>query len=164
MIRARAGAVVHAARLEFQMKRAEQRGCDALARAGELLATSEHPSTRGASPALLAETRRLRLEREAHSAAVTRSLGADCADYVAVAPWMRPLVILRGLCARAVLRHRMTRCRRELRLLHERLELEQPCTGIRRRAGRQGQADGHGPAGRHGRAEGHGPAGRHGRG
>jgi hypothetical protein len=121
MIRARAGAVVHAARLEFQMKRAEQRGCDALARAGELLATSEPPSTRGASPALLAETRRLRLEREAHSAAVTRSLGADCADYVAVAPWMRPLVILRGLCARAVLRHRMTRCRRELRLLHERL-------------------------------------------
>lgn len=121
MIRARAGAAVHAARLEFQMKRAEQREREALARAGELLAASERAPAHGEPQALAAEAQRLRLELEAHSAAVARSLEADRADYAAVAGWMRPLVVLRGLSARAVLRHQVARCQRELRPLHERL-------------------------------------------
>jgi len=121
MIRARAGAAVHAARLEFQMKRAEQRERDALARAGELLAASERAPAHGEPQALAAEAQRLRLELEAHSAAVARSLEADRTDYAAVAGWMCPLVVLRGLAARAVLRHRVARCQRELRPLHERL-------------------------------------------
>lgn len=120
MIRARAGAAVHAARLEFQMKRAEQRERDALARAGELLAASERAPA-GEPLAFAAEARRLRLELEAHAVAVARSLEADRADYAAVAGWVRPLVVLRGLCARAVLRHQVARCERELRPLHERL-------------------------------------------
>ena len=121
MIRARAGAAVHAARLELQMKRAEQREREALARAGALIAASERVPASGEPPALVAEARRLRLALEAHSAAVARSLEADRADYPAVAAWMRPLVVLRGLSARAVLRHQVARCERELRPLHERL-------------------------------------------
>jgi hypothetical protein len=121
MIRARAGAAVHAARLEFQMKRAEQREREALARAGQLLAASERVPAPGEPQALVAEARRLRLELEAHSTAVTRSLEADRTDYAAVAGWMRPLVVLRGLSTRAVLRHQAARCERELRPLHERL-------------------------------------------
>ena len=121
MIRARAGAAVHAARLEIQMKRAEQREREALARAGALLAASDRVPASGELQALAAEARRLRLELEAHSGAVARSLEADRADYPAVAAWMRPLVVLRGLSARAVLRHQVARCERELRPLHERL-------------------------------------------
>ncbi|HYL29510.1 MAG TPA: hypothetical protein VEU27_06265 [Gemmatimonadales bacterium] len=121
MIRARAGAAVHAARLEIQMKRAEQREREALARAGALLAASERVPASGELQALAAEARRLRLELEAHSGAVARSLEADRADYPAVAAWVRPLVVLRGLSARAVLRHQVARCERELRPLHERL-------------------------------------------
>jgi len=121
MIRARAGAAVHAARLEIQMKRAEQREREALARAGALLAASDRVPASGELQALAAEARRLRLELEAHSGAVARSLEADRADYPAVAAWVRPLVVLRGLSARAVLRHQVARCERELRPLHERL-------------------------------------------
>jgi hypothetical protein len=121
MIRTRAGAAVHAARLEIQMKRAEQREREALARAGALLAASEREPASGEPQALVAEGRRLRLALEAHSAAIARSLEADRAEYAAVAGWMRPLVVLRGLSARAVLRHRVARCERELRSLHERL-------------------------------------------
>ena len=121
MIRARAGAAVHAARLEFQMKRAEQREREALARAGAVLAASERAPASGEPQVLAAEARRLRHELEARSAAVARSLAADRADYPTVAAWMRPLVVLRGLSARAVLRHQIARCNRELRPLHERL-------------------------------------------
>lgn len=135
MLRARASAAVQAARQEFQMRRAERREHDALACAGELIATSELSPTNSASQALLVETQRRRLELEGHCAAVTHSLEADRADYVAVAPWMRPLVILRGLCARAVLHHRMTRGRRELRSLHQRL-------GAAERTGPLGPVDG----------------------
>lgn len=121
MIRARAGAAVHAARLDLQMRRAERREREALARAGELLVASEHAPSHGETHSLRVEAKQLQLEREAHSAAVTRSLEDDRADYALVATWMRPLVVLRGLCVRTVLHHRIARCERELRPLHERL-------------------------------------------
>jgi hypothetical protein len=121
MLRARAGAAMHAARLEFQMKRAEQREREALARAGEALAASGQSPGHGEAEKLAAEARRLRLELDAYSAALARAVEADQADYVAVAGWMRPLVVVRGLCARAILRHHMARCERKLPPLHERL-------------------------------------------
>jgi hypothetical protein len=46
--------------------------------------------------------------------AVTRSLDSDRADYVESARWMRPVVVLRGLCTRAVLRHHMVLTRQTL--------------------------------------------------
>ncbi len=49
---------------------------------------------------------------------ITQSLAADRMDYEASAPWMRPVVVLRGCCTRAVLRHRIARERRAL-TVHE---------------------------------------------
>jgi hypothetical protein len=121
MLRARTAAMVHTARLEFELKRAQQREREALARAGESFAATPHPPADPAAQALLADIRRLGRELDGHSAAVARSMEDDRADLVSVARWMRPLVVVRGLCARAVLRHQAARCIRDLRPLHERL-------------------------------------------
>ena len=121
MLRARTAAMVHTARLEFELKRAQQREREALARAGESFAATPHPPADAAAQALLADVRRLGRELDGHSAAVARSMEDDRADLVSVARWMRPLVVVRGLCARAVLRHHATRRLRDLRPLHERL-------------------------------------------
>ena len=121
MIRARVGAMVHIARLQLQFHRARQKERDALTQIGELLAASTHVPTGDEAQALVARIRRFALERDADSAALATSLEADRADYVTVAGWMRPLVVIRGLCARALLRHRIARCHRHLRPLHERL-------------------------------------------
>ena len=121
MLRARTPAIVHTARLEFQRKRAQQQEREALARAGESFAAAPHPAADAAVQALLAEIRRLGLALDGHSTAVARSLDDDRADLTSVATSIRPLVVARGLCARAVLRHHAARCRRDLRPLHERL-------------------------------------------
>ncbi len=124
--------MVATARLEFQLKRAQQREREALARAGESFAATQHLPADAAAQPLLAEIGRLRLALDAHAATGARSLEDDRADFVSVARWMRPLVVLRGLCARAVLRHHVTRCLRDLRPLHERLgaiALAQPGDG-----------------------------------
>jgi hypothetical protein len=121
MIRARVTAMVHASRLQLQLNRARQTEREALTQFGELLTASTHVPTGDEAQALLARIRRIALAREADSAALATSLEADRADYVTVAGWMRPLVVIRGLCARALLRDRIARCHRDLRSLHERL-------------------------------------------
>jgi hypothetical protein len=113
--------MVRAARLQLALHRARQQERDALTQIGELLAASTYVPTGDEAQALLARIRRFALERDADSAALATSLEADRADYVTVAGWMRPLVVIRGLCARALLRHRIARCHRHLRPLHERL-------------------------------------------
>jgi hypothetical protein len=132
VLRARTTAIVHTARLEIQLKRAQQREREALARAGEsFAATRQLPADAAAQP-LLAEVRRIRLALDAHSAAIAGSVDDDRADFVSVARWMQPLVAVRGLCARAILRHHASRCLRDLRPLHERLgaiALAQPGDG-----------------------------------
>jgi hypothetical protein len=121
MIRARANAMVHAARLEIRMRRAREREHAALARAGEWLAKSEHHPVEGPYQPLLSDIQRHRGQLAAQSVALAGSLELDRADYLAVASWIRPVVIVRGLCARAVLRHRVVRSHRELRPLYQRL-------------------------------------------
>lgn len=121
MLRARTAAIVHTARLELQLKRARQREREALARAGESFAAAPEPAADAAAQPLLAEIRRLGLALDGHSAGVARSLEDDRADLMSVATLLQPLVVVRGLCARAVLRHHAARCRRDLRPLHERL-------------------------------------------
>jgi hypothetical protein len=117
----RVSAMRHAGGLDLRIRRARQRECDALARAGEQLATSGHCPPAGECQALLAEIQRLRGELDAHAAALGGSLDADRRDYFAVAKWMRPVVILRGLCARAVLRHRAAGARCNLVPLYRQL-------------------------------------------
>jgi len=121
MLRARATAIIHAARLDLRIGQVRRRERDALARAGEALATSAPRLPGGACQALLIEIQRLRRQLDAHGSAVASSRAADQADYAGVATWMRPMVVARGLSARPVLRHQARRCGRELGPLHERL-------------------------------------------
>ena len=51
--------------------------------------------------------------RDGLRAAMARSLQDDCFDYGAVAAWIRPLVIGRGLASRFILRHRLLHLRRD---------------------------------------------------
>jgi len=118
MIPARARAMAHTARLTLRIDRARQREQAALIEAGERLATSGHRPPAGACQPVLSEIQRLRAGLDAHAAALSGSLAADRRDYPAVASWMRPAVIVRGVCARAVLRHCMARKRRDLAPLY----------------------------------------------
>lgn len=63
---------------------------------------------------LVTEVRQGHHNVDALTRETTASLDADRADYIASAAWMRPVVVLRGLCTRAVLRHRIMLERRML--------------------------------------------------
>jgi len=121
MTPARISAIFHTARLGLRIRLAQRRERDALARAGEVLAASEDVSADNAPQGPLDEVGHIRLQLDALSKAISLSLEADRADYVAVSRWIRPVVIVRGLCARMVLRHHLMRCRRALRPLYEAL-------------------------------------------
>jgi hypothetical protein len=121
MIQARISAMAHTARLEIRTRRARRTERAALARAGELLAASRHRLPAGACQSLLGEIQRVRRELEAHSLSLAGSIEVDRADYGSVGSWMRPLVVVRGLCARAVLRHQVSRVKRELKPLYQSL-------------------------------------------
>ena len=58
-----------------------------------------------------------RVQLEHLSTLLAKSLETERADYSAVVPWLRPLVVLRGLCDRALIHHRMQQCRRGVNLL-----------------------------------------------
>lgn len=121
MLRARLHAMVHAARLTLRAQLVRRQERDALIRAGELLATSGHRPPAGACRPVLEEIQRVRAGLDALRALLAGSVEADRRDYLAVAGWMRPVVILRGWCARAVLRHRIARAGGELTPLYGRL-------------------------------------------
>jgi hypothetical protein len=63
------------------------------------------------------ETHRTQLDHL--SARLAESFATEREDYDAVVPWMRHLVVLRGLCDRALIRHRMQQCRSQMGLLDE---------------------------------------------
>lgn len=105
-------------RLELQISRLRRRERLALRRLGEAVAKA------GASESTMApilveiaegERRVAGLLAESHL-----SLEADRADMRAVAGWVKPVVIIRGLCTRLVLRHRRSG---ESRALRPRLEV-----------------------------------------
>jgi hypothetical protein len=110
---ARLRALVHSVRLEHRTRLARRGEMDALARAGVRLASaSDVPA--GLAPETLAAIRRLGGRIDALTQDMVSTHAADRADYLAVAPWMRPIVVIRGLAARQVLRHQRAACRREL--------------------------------------------------
>ena len=117
----RVSAMRHAAGLDLRIRRARQREYDALAHAGEQLARSGHRPPASACQPILAEIQRLRAGLDALAAALSGTLDADRRDYLAVAKWMRLVVILRGLCGRTVLRHRAAVARRNLVPLYRQL-------------------------------------------
>jgi hypothetical protein len=66
----------------------------------------------------VSEAERGRAELEAAIAASTQT---DRADFVTAPRWLRPVVVVRGLCTRGILRQRITSINRNLTLLHEAL-------------------------------------------
>jgi hypothetical protein len=97
---------------------AERRERDALARAGEALAAAIE---RDGTEQLPAAIRQLRRRVDGLTEDMSRSLETDRADYTRVSRSVCWLVILRGLCNRAILRHDRARCWRDLRPLYEQL-------------------------------------------
>ena len=114
MLPARIRAAGRALVLDTRVRTARRREADALARTGALPAVS--PGARvleGLRPLVERVTEGYR-RRDALEAGLAAVREADRADYAAVAPWVRPLVILRGLCTSAVLRHQWARAGRDL--------------------------------------------------
>jgi hypothetical protein len=110
-------AFIHSTRLERQIRSARRRELAALARAGERLAATGNAAELG-RPELLKEIGALASQVESWTSEISRSLAGDRADFARVSPWVRPLVVARGLSARAVLRHLRHRHRVRLRPLY----------------------------------------------
>ncbi len=86
----------------------------------------------GATQVLLMAAKETTAARTSLHAALGESLPADRSDYAAVSPWARPLVVVRGLAHRALLRNRIARVEREHR---------ECCTSLATHAVRSGQAE-----------------------
>jgi hypothetical protein len=120
-------AQIHEIRLDLHGRWLRRQERLALRRLGEMVARglrdgdaeADSEEVRRLTFALAEGCRRL----ETMAAERAASLAADRADYAEVAPWMRPVVILRGLSARAVLRHQSAAARRQLNPHYEALGL-----------------------------------------
>ncbi len=102
-----APAVLRARAARREASRDEHRSLGALGAA--LLAVGPLPP---AAAAALGEVAALDEEVRALGEELSASLALDRRDYSAVAGWLRPLVIVRGLATRQVLRHRLRRLAR----------------------------------------------------
>ncbi len=114
-------ALFHTTRLRFDAWRAERRQAETLRRAGQDVANHPQAGADDRLQPLFAALHRHRSRLDRLSAALATSLETDRAAYGSVVPWLRPLVMLRGLCDRAVLHHQLQRCRRDLGVCHEAL-------------------------------------------
>jgi hypothetical protein len=109
----RLSAQLHEIRLDLHARWLRHREQAALRRLGQAV-VADRDELEGESARLAAELTAERERLDAFTAASAASLSADRSDLQAVAPWMRPVVVARGLCARAVLRHRRAIAEREL--------------------------------------------------
>ena len=107
-------------RLDRQIRIARRRERRALARLGAAAAAAGVQET-GELRALLAQIRQGKLRLDQLRAAIGASLEADQADFMTASRWIRPVIVLRGLCSRAVLRHQIALVRRSLAAPHEAL-------------------------------------------
>jgi hypothetical protein len=111
---ARLHAQFHEARLDLQASRLRHRERLGLRRLGKEVARGEAGGNEAFAPLVreIAEGQRRLAALVAEGGA---SLDADRADLEVVAAWVKPAVVLRGLCTRLVLRHRRSLERRALR-------------------------------------------------
>lgn len=99
-------AILHEFRIEVRARDARRREQQALLSLGRSVALAAEPDDLGVRE-LVTQVLQGHGKLDTLRRCVTDSLDADRADYIASARWMRPVVVLRGLCTRAVLRHRM---------------------------------------------------------
>ena len=100
----RVSAILNELRLDVRERNAHRQERKALIGLGQT-AASASPQGDLDLLDLLSQVRQGGQDLDGLRSAVTNSLDADRADYVTSARWMRPVVVLRGLCTRAVLRH-----------------------------------------------------------
>jgi hypothetical protein len=104
-MKARLQAQLHAIHLDVHAWRLRREERIARRGLGELIAARRTSDEREDVARLAAELTEERRRIEAFTLELATSLGADRSDLGRVSPWMRPVVIARGVCARAVLRH-----------------------------------------------------------
>ena len=106
--------------LDMQVRALLRRERRVLARLGAAAASAgtQEPGELGN---LLAQICNGRLKLDELRASIGASLEEDRADFMTASRWMRPVIVLRGLCSRAVLRHQVAIGRRSLAVPHETL-------------------------------------------
>jgi hypothetical protein len=115
---ARLHAQVHEIRLDLHGRWLRRQERAALRRLGaDIEAEAENGSTE--LRAILIEIAKARQQLGELAEERATSLATDRTDLRRVAQWIRPFVIARGLCARAVLNHRASAVDRRLTSLHE---------------------------------------------
>lgn len=108
----RVGAIFDELRLDMRERNARREERKALIRLGQATATAGPADLD--LPQLYTEVREGGHKLDELRSAAANSLDADREDYAVSARWMRPVVVLRGLCTRAVLHHHMMLGRRAL--------------------------------------------------
>jgi hypothetical protein len=113
-MRARFQAQFHEIRLDLQSRQLHRRERLTLRRLGAEVASTRAADSEALTPLLaeIAEGERRAADLLAEGQA---SLETDRADLREVAAWMKPVVVVRGVCTRMVLRHRRSIERRALR-------------------------------------------------
>jgi len=107
-------AQLHEVRLDLHRRRLHRRERAALRRLGEEVAVRPEAGASDDLRRMAAEIGNTKRRLEVLAAESAASLDADRADLDRVAPWVKPVVIVRGVCARVVLRHRREGARRML--------------------------------------------------
>jgi hypothetical protein len=107
-------AQLHEIRLDIEHRRLCRQEQRARRHLGELIAARRCDGEREEVARLAADLAAERRGIDAFEQELTASLEADREDLARVSRWMRPAVIMRGLCARGVLRHRQAAARRVL--------------------------------------------------
>jgi hypothetical protein len=110
----RLNAQLHEIRLDLLAHWLRRQEREALGRLGHAVAAAPEGRESEDVARLVAELAADRQRLDGFSAQAAASLEADRTDLRAVAPWMRPAVIVRGVSARAVLRHRRALAARAL--------------------------------------------------
>ncbi|MEO7138416.1 MAG: hypothetical protein ABI037_11925 [Gemmatimonadales bacterium] len=108
----RVDAILNELRLDLREQSARRVELKALLRLGQAAAASGPGDLDIAR--LHAEVGKGEHKLDTLRSALVESLEADKADYATTSRWMRPVVVLRGICARAILRHHMVSERRAL--------------------------------------------------
>jgi hypothetical protein len=127
---ARLQAQLHEVRLDLHHRWLHRQERAALRRLGEEVAGDAESGASDELRGMVAEIGEARRRLEALAAESAASLDSDRADLGRVAPWVRPVVIARGACARAVLRHRAGAARQMLRPRYEALGALAARTGV----------------------------------
>jgi hypothetical protein len=114
-------AQLHEFRLEIEGRRLRHQERLARRRLGELIATRGCEDEPGDVSKVMSELVEERRRIESFGLELEASLDADRSDLGRVSPWIQPVVIARGICARAVLRHRRAAAERALHPRYEAL-------------------------------------------